>query len=164
MTRFNWQLWQRFWAIAKPYWFSEEKLGARALLAILLMLLLSVSGLEVVSSFVNRDLVTALSQKDAPRFFQLLLTFFGVVLVAITPIAAFFSYVEDKLGLYWRRWLTNHFLEKYFRQRAFYEINANPQIDNPDQRIAEDVKEFTSVALGFLLIVLRSTIAILNDS
>lgn len=161
MNRFNWQLWQRFWAIAKPYWFSEEKWGARALMAILLVLLLSVSGLEVINSFVNRYLVTALSEKDASRFFQVLLTFFGIAIVAITPITAFYGYVEDKLGLYWRRWLTNHFLEQYFRQRAFYEINSNPQIDNPDQRIAEDVKEFTSVALGFLLIVLKSIITLI---
>lgn len=108
----------------------------------MLVLLLSVRGLEVVSSFVNRDLVTALSKKDVSRFFQLLLAFFGVVLVAITPIAAFYGYVEDKLGLYWRRWLTNHFLEQYFRQRASYEINANPQIENPDQRLAEDVMTY----------------------
>jgi len=60
--------------------------------------------------------------------------------------------VRDKLGLNWRRWLTQNFLGSYFGHRAYYELNANAQIDNPDQRIAEDINTFTQRPLQFLLV------------
>ena len=153
----NVQLWERFLAIAKPYWFSEEKKGARALLAVLLVLTLAVSGINVLISFVGRDFMTALSNKEADRYFRLLFVY-GAVFVVATPIVVFYRYVRDKLGLYWRKWLTGHFLDKYFRNRAYYELNYDAKIDNPDQRISEDIKSFTNTSLAFLLIVLSEMI------
>jgi vitamin B12/bleomycin/antimicrobial peptide transport system ATP-binding/permease protein len=157
MSGFDRQLWQRFLAIAKPYWFSEEKRGARGLLAVLLLLSLSVSGLNVIISYVGRDFMTALSKKDAEQYFRLLFIY-GSVFVVGTPIVVFYRYSRELLGLYWRNWLTNSFLDRYFRNRAYYEINLGDKIDNPDQRIAEDIKSFTIDSLFFLLIILNSVI------
>ncbi len=67
---------------------------------------------------------------------------------------AFYYFVRDKLGIHWRRWLTGRFLDSYFTQRHYYELNANAGIDNPDQRIAEDINTFTQRSLFFLLILI----------
>jgi putative ATP-binding cassette transporter len=72
LNRFDRQLWQRFWAIAKLYWFSQEKWQARASLGLLLLLSLSVSGLNVGISYVGRFFQTALADKDAPTFWKFL--------------------------------------------------------------------------------------------
>lgn len=157
MNRFDRHLWQRFLTIAKPYWFSQEKWGARGLLAVLLLFSLSVNGINVFISFVGRDFMTALASKQASRYFQLLFAYAAVFVVA-TPIVVFYRYVRDKLGLYWRRWLTNWFLERYFSNRAFYEINSNPKIDNPDERISQDINAFTRGALSYVLDILDSII------
>ncbi|HAX79030.1 MAG TPA: ABC transporter ATP-binding protein, partial [Cyanobacteria bacterium UBA11372] len=157
MSGFDRQLWNRFWAIAKPYWFSEEKRGARGLLAVLLLLSLSVSGLNVIISYVGRDFMTALSKKDAEQYFRLL-WIYGSVFVVGTPIVVFYRYIRELLGLYWRQWLTNSFLDKYFQNRAYYEINLRDKIDNPDQRVSEDIRSFTTDSLFFLLIILSSII------
>lgn len=157
MSGFDGQLWNRFWAIAKPYWFSEEKRGARGLLAVLLLLSLSVSGLNVIISYVGRDFMTALSKKDAEQYFRLL-WIYGSVFVVGTPIVVFYRYSRELLGLYWRQWLTNSFLDKYFQNRAYYEINLRDKIDNPDQRVSEDIRSFTTDSLFFLLIILSSII------
>ncbi len=157
MNRFDRHLWQRFLNIAKPYWFSQEKWGARGLLAVLLLFSLSVNGINVFISFVGRDFMTALASKQASRYFQLLFAYAGVFIIA-TPIVVFYRYVRDKLGLYWRRWLTNWFIERYFSNRAFYEINSNPKIDNPDERISQDINAFTRGALSYLLDILDSII------
>jgi putative ATP-binding cassette transporter len=59
--------------IAKPYWFSQERWGARGLLALLLLFSLSVNGINVFISFVGRDFMTALASKQESKYFQLYL-------------------------------------------------------------------------------------------
>lgn len=161
MNRIDRHLWQRFLVIAKPYWFSEEKWGARGLLAVLLLFLLAINGLNVLLSYVGRDFMTAIANKDRSSFFHLVFVYLIVFLIG-TPIQVFNDYLTGKLGLYWRRWLTNHFLNKYFSNRAFYEVNSNPKIDNPDERISQDINAFTRGALSYSLTILGSIITFIS--
>ena len=88
-----------------------------------------------------------------------------MVLVLYAPLLATYSYFQDRLGLFWRRWLTNSFLNNYFNNQAFYTLNnSNTEIDNPDQRIAEDVKSFTQDSLKFLLIFVESILKVIAFS
>ncbi|MBA4395427.1 MAG: ABC transporter ATP-binding protein, partial [Desulfobacca sp.] len=80
--------------------------------------------------------------------------FFGFMMGI--PIVAFYSYVQNVLGLRWREWLTHDFLGRYFSNRSYYDIETFSQIDNPDQRITEDIRSFTRTTLTFLLIILGS--------
>ena len=160
LNRVDRGLWQRFWAIAKPYWFSNEKWGARGLLALVLLLLIVASGIDVGVSFLNRNLFTALEQRNIGNFWQTVLIFV-VFVVIVTPLAVFFEYLTDKVSLYWRRWLTNHFLDKYFHNRAYYDINFYADVDNPDQRISEDINTFTRNSLKFFVLVLQSVLSLI---
>jgi putative ATP-binding cassette transporter len=161
MNRVDWQLWRKFWAIAKPYWFSTERRGALTLLVLLIVLSISVSGLNITISYVGRFFQNALVEKKPEEFWRFLFIYAGVFVVG-TPIVVVYRFVQKKLGIYWRKWLTEHFLDRYFRDRAYYEINSNDKIDNPDQRIAEDVKSFTSTSLTFLLIILGNLIDLIS--
>lgn len=161
MSRLDRQLWNRFWAIAKSYWFSEEKWRARGLLAVVLVLLFAVNGLNVGISFIWRYIDTALAAKDAATFWRFISIYTGIMVVG-TPIVVFYQYLQQKLGLHWREWLTKNFLDKYFQNRAYYEINANSLLDNPDQRISEDIKAFTANSLSFLLVVLGAIITLIS--
>ncbi len=163
MNRFDWQLVRKFWAIAKLYWQSSEKRGAWVLLVLLGILSLSVSGLNVAISFVGRFFQNALVAKNQPEFWRYLFIYAGVFVVG-TPIVVIYRFVNRKLGIYWRQWLTGHFLEKYFSNRAYYEINADDKVDNPDQRIAEDVRSFTVTSLSFLLIIIGNAIDLISFS
>jgi putative ATP-binding cassette transporter len=161
MSRFDRQLWNRFWAIAKPYWFSEEKRGAISLLALVVLLSLAVNGLNVAISFVWWYIDTALVAKDAGTFWRWISVYTGIMVVG-TPIVVFYQYLQQKLGLYWREWMTKQFLQKYFQNRAYYEINEREDLDNPDQRISEDIRAFTRTSLSFLLVVLGSIITLVS--
>ncbi len=105
--------------------------------------------------------MTALASKQSSKFFHLLFVYAGVFVVG-TPIVVLYKYVRDKLGLYWRRWLTYRFLNRYFSNRAFYEINSNPKIDNPDERISQDINAFTAAALSYALDILDSVITLIS--
>ena len=89
---------------------------------------------------------------------------FGIVLIAAVPIYAFYYYVRDRLAVSWRRWLTHHFLGQYFKNRAFYELTFNQTIDNPDQRISDDVNTFTRQSLTFLLEVVGAVLQLVAFS
>jgi len=134
------------------------------LLGILLFLLFVVNGLNVILSFVFRFIDTALNSKDADIFWQFL-WIYGIVIVVAIPIIVSYRYLRQKLGLLWREWLTEHFLGRYFKQRAYYRLDSNSAytlIDNPDQRITQDIKAFTSVTLDFVLDILDSILTLIS--
>ena len=158
---FDPHLWKRFWQIARLYWFSDERLSARGVLALLLILLFSFTALNVVLNFVGRDFMTALAEKNLPAFNKNLLIYLGVFVVA-TPVSVFYSFVRKHLGINWRLWLTNDFLERYFRNRAYFRINDDKNIDNPDQRISQDISSFTVSSLGFLSILFFSLVQLIS--
>ena len=151
MNKLNWKLLKRSLAFAKPYWFSEEKAQARWLLILLGLLLIGDTQFNVFFNEQSGEVASALAAQDGPRFWHAIRTFFGLLLVAV-PIYAYYYYVRDKLALNWRRWLTNHLLGRYFKNRAFYHLLAKPEIDNPDQRISEDISSFTQQSVNFLLL------------
>lgn len=98
------------------------------------------------------EFTSALATKEADRFWTSIFECLAILLVAV-PIYGFYYYVPDKLGIFWRRWLTRDFLGSYFSDRSYYDLNASVDIDNPDQRIAEDINTFTQKSLYFLLVL-----------
>ncbi len=164
MERFNLKGFRRFWAIAKSYWFGDEKWKAGGLLLLIAVFLLGYTGLSVVLNNKRGVLISALSAKDEARFWETVLVFVAV-LVAYAPLMAGYDYLQKRLGLEWRRWLTGRFVADYFGDRAFYNIQQfHPDIDNPDQRIAEDVKNFTQQSLALLLLVVSSVLQVIAFS
>jgi vitamin B12/bleomycin/antimicrobial peptide transport system ATP-binding/permease protein len=160
MQLFNPTIFRQFWAIAKSYWSGEQKWYARGLLLLVIILSLGYTGLSVLLNSKRGELISALSAQDQDRFWQTIWIFTGI-LVVYAPLYAGYVYLRDRLGLQWRQWLTNHFVDKYFHNRSFYNLNQiSSNIDNPDQRIAEDVKNFTQESLTLLLAVVDSLLAI----
>jgi putative ATP-binding cassette transporter len=147
----NRHLWTRFRAIAKPYWLSQERWKASGLLLLLVLLLLGQTEAEVLINEQTGEFTSALAAQDADRFWASIRTCLYILIVAI-PVYALYYYIRNKLSLLWRRWLTLHYLDGYFKDRVFYKLNSNAAIDNPDQRIAEDINTFTRQSLYFLSI------------
>lgn len=149
---------------------ARQKLEGRwvqwGLLGLLLFLLFSVTGLNVLLSYVFRTIDNVLVAKDAAAFYQQLSVFAAALVVAV-PVISGYRYVRLVLGRRWRQFLTDLFLEKYLKARAFYLLDSNSQgtgVDNPDQRIAEDTDFFTRETLDFLLDILDSVLNLLSFS
>ena len=142
----------------------REKVIQWSLLGLLLLLSFTVNGINVSISYVFRFVDTALNQQEPETFWQFLFVYAGIIIGAI-PLLVLYRYVRLKLALRWRKWLTEHFLERYFANRSYYELNsnaANTEIDNPDQRITQDIKSFTEVTLSFLLDILDSVLTLIS--
>lgn len=155
---FNATLWRRFTRIAAPYWrTADERWRAWGMLALLIVLLLGQTGFNVLFNHETGEFTSALAAGDTERFWSSIGRY-TFILAAAVPIYGLHYYVRDTLGLRWRRWLTQHFLGRYFSGRAYYRLNAETGIDNPDQRMAEDINAFTQQSLYFSMIVLSSVI------
>ena len=154
MNRFDRLFRRRLWKLIRPYWLSNEKWAALELLTVLVLISATLKGTSVWFSFVNRDLMTALTDRDERTFFHKLLVVVIYNVVA-APITALGGYLTGKLMIKWRQWLTERFLDHSLRQRAFYRISSDPGIDNPDQRISEDLNTFVSFTVTFALQVLE---------
>jgi putative ATP-binding cassette transporter len=149
-----------FAAFGRHLWARRQ---AWVLLAIVLLLSLSVTGINVAFSYVGNYFTNALVGKKKDLAYIFVAVYFGGFLVGI-PIVAMYGYVRDYLGLRWREWLTGEFLTNYFKNRNYYEIEARGEIDNPDQRIMEDIRSFTRTSLSFLLILLGSLMDLISFS
>ena len=144
-----------FWRVIWPYWSSREGLGAWGLMLLLVVLLLARTGLQVMFVVQGGELTSALAAQDAERFFQAVTLFLGVLVVGL-PFAACSGYVQRKLGLYWRVWLTHRYLHRYLAGSVFYQLRQQDRIDNPDQRLEEDIRTLTQESLMFLVIALEA--------
>jgi len=163
MIQIDRHLWRRFKAIAAPYWLRDEKWHARGLLLLLVALMLGQTGFAVLFNEQTGEFTSALAARDGARFWYSIEKCVAILVFGV-PIYAFYYFVRDSLGLYWRRWLTRHFLGSYFSNRAYYELNASSEIDNPDQRIAEDISTFTQKSLQFLLVLVSALLQLIAFS
>ncbi len=142
-------LFKRFWKIARLYWLGSEKWGAIALLSTLILSILVSTNLNVIINTQQGNLLSALAAKEGNRFWTTAKYLFGLYLI-LTVNWGGYNYLRKKLVLYWRSWLTRDFLGKYFHNRAFYKLSqSQKEIDNPDQRMAEDINKFADGSIAF---------------
>ena len=163
---------RKVWALTVPYFRSEERWKARALLLAIVLLNLGAVYMLVLLTDWNRLFYDALEKRDQPVFWHQLLRFtyiaFGYVIIAVYKF-----YLTQLLEVRWRAWMTAHYLERWLSAKAFYRMelarfsDAAGAPDNPDQRIQEDLNLFTtytvSLTMGLLnaLVTLASFVGIL---
>jgi len=142
---------------------SEVGPKFRLLFVALIALMFGISGLNVLNSYVGRDFMTAIEQRDASRFVARAFLYVGVF-AATTAVAVFFRFIEERLGLLWRAWLTRRLVDLYLGGDVYLHLKERGRIVNPDQRIADDVRSFTTITLSFVLLLLNATFTILAFS
>src|SRR5579872_585324 len=156
------------WRLARPYYskHSEERWSARGLLAVTVSMRLLLVAINVIYSYWNNAWYTALQERDWNTFLHLLLfgkrvesgwfiPGFSLFAAVFIVIAVTRVYLVQLLQIRWRRWMTRHFIERWLSDRAYYRISllrspagSPTYADNPDQRIAEDLRDFIGDAVS----------------
>lgn len=155
MLSLNRSMWSRLVAVGLPFYkASEARRRALGGLGILVALLLTVNGMNVVNSYMARDFMTALADRHAGRFFTFAAILAGVFAVS-TVVQVLARYAQQWLGVVWREWLTRRFLDRYLAGRAYLRLADQHEIDNPDERISLDIKTFTTTTLSIFVLILN---------
>src|SRR5260370_38336213 len=94
------------------------------------------------------------------RFYRLAAVL-ACVFAASTTVEAVNRYTEQRLALRWRDWLTRQLLHRYVAGRACHHLACRDDVDNPDQRISEDVRSFTTSSLAFLILLANGILSLL---
>ncbi len=165
------------WTLAKPYFAGEEKWFARFLLAAIIALNLLMVFFNVILTYWNRDFFDAIQSMDSHSAIQLLFLYkitpgeipmlgFVEIIAIYVVVAVYAFYLNQMLQIRWRQWITRHFMENWLADKAFYNISLNPSqtigLDNPDQRISEDLRDFTANTLSIGLYFISNLVTLLS--
>lgn len=162
MAGFNRKFLRDIWALTRLYWFSEEKWQARSLLAVILALTLGHVYILVLLNAWNNTFYNALQNYDKDGFWSALGEF-GILAGVYIIVAVYELYLIQMLEIKWRRWMTNQYLAKWLDNRAYYKMQLlDNNTDNPDQRISEDLRLFTSYTLRLSLGLLKAVVTLLS--
>ena len=158
--------------LSAPYFQSQEKWRARALFAAIVALNLGSVFMAVLFNDWYGVFYDALQNKDEAVFWSQIVQFAGIALAAII-IAVYRFYLTQLLEMNWRKWMTGYYLSRWLAGNAFYRLElgrflepANgaaddaPRTDNPDQRIAEDVNQFTAQSVSLTMGLLNASVTL----
>jgi putative ATP-binding cassette transporter len=157
------------WALTKPYFQSEQKWKARALLLAIVALNLGLVYMAVLFNDWNKLFYDALQDKKADVFWAQLGRF-TYLAFAFIIIAVYKFYLTQLLEMRWRAWMTGHYLQRWLANHAFYQLelarftgqpNADTRHpDNPDQRIQEDINQFTTYTVSLTMGLLNAVVTL----
>lgn len=159
------------WALTKPYFQSEDKWKARGLLLAIVLLNLGAVYMLVLLNEWNRVFYDALQDKNQPVFWEQLGRF-TYLAFAFIIIAVYRFYLTQLLEVRWRAWMTEHYLQRWLADHAFYRMelaryagngdNNAATPDNPDQRIQEDLNLFTTYTISLSMGLLNAVVTLLS--
>lgn len=153
----------RVWALSLPYFKSEEKWRARLLLAACVGLNLGMVYMMVLFNDWNRVFYDALQNRDVAVFWHQL-GVFAMLATCFIIVAVYRFYLTQLLQVRWRSWMTRDYLQRWLKGHVFYqlELQSKNGTDNPDQRIQEDVQQFTADTVSLSLGLLDASVTLLS--
>ncbi|MGZ8219359.1 ABC transporter ATP-binding protein/permease [Methylomagnum sp.] len=159
----NEQGWGLFARLIRELVRSEVGGKAVRLFLLLIALFLGVNLLNVVNSYVGRDFMSAIAERNTDAYVRQALLYI-VVFAASTAVAVYLRFCEERLGLLWRAFMTRGFVDLYLKYPTYYRINdetiRREVVEFPDQRITEDVRTFTVTTLSFVLLMVNGVFTI----
>jgi len=155
------------WRLARPYFFSEDRRAGRILLGAVIAIELSIVAINVMLNQWNNRFYNALQERNWDSFVYEL-GFFCVLAAVYIVLAVYQLYLNQWLQIRWRQWMTRQYLDHWLSGANHYRMQLlGDAADNPDQRVAEDIKLFVdntlSLSVGLLsaIVTLFSFVAIL---
>ena len=147
MTRFLTTL-ATIWRLAIPYFRSEDRWPGRLLLGAIVSMELAVVGLSVLINQWNARFYNALQDRNWDNFVSELL-FFCMLAAIYIVVRVYQLYLNQWLQIRWRRWMTQRYVGQWLDGANHYRMQMlGDSADNPDQRIAEDIRQFIDGSNG----------------
>ena len=145
--------------------FASSEVGNKAKLwfAGLMAMLCGLNVLNVVNNYVGRNFMTAIAERQSAEFIRQAVFYIGVF-ASLTFVGVIARFAEERLALLWRDFLTRRAVDLYLDDGTYYRLNASGTLTHPDQRIADDIREFTVTTLSFVIMVFSSSLTIVSFS
>ena len=138
------------WRLAVPYFRSEDRWTGRILLGAVIAIELAITGINVLINQWNARFYNALQDRNWDVFVSEML-FFCILAALYVALSVYQVYLRQWLEIRWRRWMTSQYLDHWLDRANHYRMQLlGDAADNPDQRIADDIRLFIerSLVLG----------------
>lgn len=150
------------WRLALPYFRSEDRWAGRLLLGLVIAIELAIVAINVLINQWNARFYNALQDRNWDTFVSELL-FFGLLAASYIALAVYQLYLNQWLEIRWRRWMTGAYLDRWLTDSNHYRMQLMGEAaDNPDQRIAEDIKLFIERTLYIVIKVLGAVVTLVS--
>ena len=152
----NLKLHQIAWRLMSAYWHSKEKWKAGGLLAGVIALSLGQVYMLVLLNGWNNDFYNALQERTFDLFWPLIGQFTLIAFLYII-MAVYAIYVKQILEIKWRTWMTEKYLARWLAHQTYYrlQVAGRDDMDNPDQRISDDISSFVNLSLSLFVGILK---------
>ena len=151
-----------FWVLARPYWVSEQRAKGLGLLAAVVGLSLGLVWINVQLNAWYNDFYNSIQEKRLDDFYALIGYFLLLALIYIAA-AVYRLYLRQMLEIEWRTWLNERLLADWLKDRAYYQLQLLDRgTDNPDQRIADDLRLFVDSTLILGLGLLSAVVTLVS--
>ncbi|NUS70398.1 MAG: ABC transporter ATP-binding protein/permease [Ensifer adhaerens] len=142
---------------------SEVGGRAKLMFAGLIALLFGLNGLNVVNNYVGRNFMTAIAERQMNEFIRQAV-FYVCVFAVLTVTGVIARFVEERLALLWREFMTRRAVDLYLEDETYYRVEVSGTLSNPDQRISEDIQAFTVTTLSYIIMLFSSTLTVVTFS
>ncbi|QDT54200.1 Vitamin B12 transport ATP-binding protein BacA [Caulifigura coniformis] len=142
---------------------SPSGTKAKCWVGSLLLLMLCMNAMNVVNSYVLREFMSAIQDRERAAFVNFAWLYAGVF-AASTVFSVLLRFSEERLGLLWRDWMTRSLAGVYMDGKIYLRLRSDESLTNPDQRISEDVKSLTVTTLSLVIMLTNSTITVISFS
>ncbi len=157
---FGWRFVRHLTRLISIYWRTPDAKWSGMLLALAVALELGTVYGNLWLADAERQVFDALQDKDSHSFFTAVGLLLGVTL-AFLLVSSYRIYVRESVEIRWRRGLTTYFTDRWVGPRAYAQAELHAgEVDNPDQRIQEDTREFVASALGLTLSLLSAVVTL----
>lgn len=149
-----------FKILAKGYWTSDKKWQGIGILSVVIVLNLLSVFLTVLINDWYKEFWDVLQAYQFDQFWYLVGKFSLIALIYIS-IGVYAVYLQQMLQIKWREWMTDRYLVQWLKNKAYYRLKlAGNDMDNPDQRISEDINQFVALTLSLSIGLLRQLISL----
>jgi len=147
---------QRFWQSARGFWSGRGRTVAWILTGTLLLIVLLNIATSYGMNLWNRAIFDALQNKDAHAVFLLSMVYFAL-LAASVGVNVAQVYGRMTIQRRWRKWLTDNLVDRWLTSGRYYQLNlVSGDHQNPEYRIADDVRIATESPVDFVTGVLQA--------
>lgn len=149
--------WRRLIKVGKPFWVSGARKNAFLHLAAVLALMLANAGVNFLSGKTTGAVMTAIENQSTADLRWWIVAWVASIAVA-TPVQVFYAYFRTRLALLWRDWLSKDLFSSYFARQVYLRLTRKKDLDNPDQRMAQDVDSFCNSAVGLSVSIIDALV------
>lgn len=164
IPKYNREFFISLWRLLKPYWTSNEKWYAFGMLITILFFNWVQVKILVYFNYLVKAIYDALQAFNIHDI-QVCMAKYIAILTLIVFTNAYGDYFSGLLTNRWRKWMTHRYVNRWLHDHTFYAMQVTQHgMDNPDQRISEDLNDFPVLTLSLFTNLFSSILTLIYFS